>query len=300
MRILISGASGAVGKSLSDFLLTGKHEVIHLVRRTACENEIEWDPYSEDNCYSHFEGFDAIIHLSGENIASRKWTAEFKNIIRISRVNTTKCLSQILSNLENPPKVFIVASATGIYGNRGNELLKEDSKMGKGFLAETCAAWEAASSCATSKGIRTVQLRFGTILTPTSGALKKLLTPAKLGILGSLGSGSQYFPWIGIDDVIGAIYHTIHTKILCGPVNCVAPQLVTNKTFTQTLAKVLSRPSFLRIPEMLIRTFFGEMGIETILTSQRVEPERLKATAYKYRHPDLESCLRHMLGAYNK
>lgn len=300
IRVLVSGASGLLGNALTSFLTTGGHEVVRLVRRKAGENEIEWNPYQKTVDNSLLEGFDAVIHLSGENVAAKKWTPEFKQKIQDSRIKTTEFLSNVLSKLNARPSVFVVASAVGFFGDRGNELLKEESPVGNGFFAETCSKWEAASTSAKEAGIRTVNLRFGTILSPAGGALKKLKLPASLGVLGPIGNGETYFPWIGLDDTVGAIYHAIQTNALEGAVNCVAPELVTNKTFTRTLTKVLRRPTFFSIPEFVIKLLFGEMGMSTLLMGQRVEPAWLKATAYQFRHPKLEDCLRHALGVAKK
>jgi hypothetical protein len=258
-------------------------------------DQIQWDPYSGSLDKSRLEGFDAIVHLSGENIAGR-WTAAKKTKLRDSRIKSTRLLSKTLAELQKPPKVLVCASAMGYYGNRSDEMMKEDSPPGRGFLAETVKEWEAQVQPAIKKGIRVVNLRTGVVLSPAGGALKEMLLPFKMGVGGVIGSGEQYFSWIAIDDVVGAIYHCINTESLSGPVNVASPNPVTNREFTKTLGRVLSRPTIFPLPAFAARLVFGEMGEELLLASIRVQPAKLQATGYPFRYPDLEGALRHVLG----
>jgi uncharacterized protein (TIGR01777 family) len=237
------------------------------------------------------------VHLAGENIASGRWTAEKKARIRDSRVNGTRRLSEALAQLSVPPKVLVSASAVGYYGNRGDEILREDSPSGSGFLAGVCRAWEAATEPATQKGIRTVILRNGVALSPNGGILAKILLPFKMGAGGVVGGGKQYLSWIALDDMVEAIHHVLITGSMQGPVNIVAPYPVTNQEFTKTLGHVLGRPTLVPVPAFAARLAFGEMADELLLASARVEPSRLLATGYTFRYPDLEGALRHLLGA---
>jgi hypothetical protein len=245
---------------------------------------------------SRLEGVDAVVHLAGENIAAGRWTAARKEEIRRSRVEGTRRLSESLARLSRRPKVLVSASAIGFYGNRGDEILKEDSAPGSDFLAQVCRDWEAATDPASRAGIRVVHLRSGVILSPAGGALKKMLLPFKMGAGGRIGSGAQFMSWIAIDDTIGAIHHAIVTEPLQGPMNGVAPTPVRNAEFTRTLGRVLSRPAIAPMPAFAARLAFGEMANALLLASQRVMPTRLQASGYKFRYPELEGALRHLLG----
>jgi hypothetical protein len=236
-----------------------------------------------------------VVHLAGENIGAGRWTAVRKEEIRRSRVEGTRRLCESLARLTRRPKVLVTASAIGFYGNRGDEILKEDSGPGSDFLAQVCREWEAATDPASRGGIRVVHLRFGMILSPSGGALKKMLLPFKMGAGGRIGRGTQYVSWIGIDDVAGVIHHAIVTESLRGPVNGVAPTPVTNAEYTRTLARVLSRPAIAPMPAFAARLAFGEMADALLLASQRVMPTRLQATGYQSRYPELERALRHLL-----
>jgi uncharacterized protein (TIGR01777 family) len=296
MQIAVSGSSGLVGSALLPFLTAGGDRVTRLVRKDAGVGEIPWDPAGGVRDLSHLEGVDAVVHLAGENIAAGRWTAARKEEIRRSRVEGTRRLSESLARLSRRPKVLVSASAVGFYGDRGDEILKEDSAPGTDFLAQVCREWEAATEPASRAGIRVVQLRFGMILSPAGGALKKMLLPFKLGAGGRIGSGTQYVGWIGIDDVAGVIHHAIVTESLQGPVNAVAPTPVTNAEYTRTLARVLSRPAVAPMPAFAARLAFGELADALLLASQRVIPTRLQASGYKFRYPELEGALRHLLG----
>jgi uncharacterized protein (TIGR01777 family) len=241
------------------------------------------------------EGIGAVVHLAGESIAAGRWTPQRKDKIRRSRVEGTRRLCESLGQLTRRPKLLVSASAIGYYGNRGDEVLREDSPPGNDFLAQVCQEWEAATEPASQAGVRVVQLRFGMILSPGGGALKKMLLPFKLGAGGRIGSGAQFMSWIAVDDAVGAIDHAIRTESLQGPVNTVAPAPVTNANFTRTLARVLSRPALAPLPAFAARLAFGELADALLLSSQRVIPACLQASGYQFRYPELEAALRHLL-----
>ncbi len=297
MNMLVTGASGLVGKVLVAFLTTGGHRVTRLVRGQPQPEvaEVWWDPATGVSDLAALEGIDAVVHLAGENIAER-WTPAKKNKIRRSRVDGTRTLCEALTSLSRPPNVLISASAIGYYGDRGAEPLGEDSPPGVGFLADVCRAWEAATTIAEQKGIRVVHLRLGVVLSPSGGALAKMLLPFKLGVGGIVGSGNQYMSWVALDDVIGAIHHALITESVQGPVNVTAPSPVTNREFTATLGRVLRRPTLLPVPAFALRLALGEMADALLLAGARVEPRHLLASHYQFRYPELEGALRHLLG----
>ena len=237
-----------------------------------------------------------MVHLAGENIAAGRWTPELKRRIHHSRANGTRVLSDALAKCAQPPKVLVSASAIGYYGDRSDEVLTEESRLGTGFLAAVCRDWEAAVEPAKRKGIRTVLLRIGVVLSTEGGALKRMLLPFKLGLGGVIGDGKQYMSCIALDDAIGAIHHAIVTDSLSGPVNVVSPQAVTNREYTKALGKVLGRPTLFPLPAFAARLAFGEMADELLLSSARVEARKLLASGYTFRSPTLESILRHGLG----
>ena len=298
MNVLISGASGLVGSELVTFLTQNGHHIKRLVRKEpkADANEIKWEPASSEIEQTALEGLDAVVHLAGENIAGGRWTSQRKALIRDSRVQGTRLLSETLAKLERPPKVLVSASAIGFYGDRGNEVLNEESNPGSNFLAQVCKEWEAACEAAGKKDIRVVNLRFGVILSAAGGALAKMLLPFKMGVGGVVGSGSQYMSWIAIDDAVGAIQHALLTESLHGAVNVVAPTPVTNREFTKTLGRVLKRPTLFPMPAFAARLAFGEMADELLLASTRVEPAKLISNNFQFQFPELEDGLRHVLG----
>jgi len=297
MHVLVTGARGLVGSVLVPFLTSGGHAVTRLVRSTPRpgQAEVPWDPAAHSIATPALEGLDAVVHLAGENIAAR-WTAEKKARIRDSRVQGTRLLCDALAQLVKPPQALVCASAIGYYGDRGETILREESAPGTDFLAEVCQAWEAAAAPAAQRGIRVVYLRFGVVLSAAGGALAKMLTPFRLGVGGVIGSGQQYMSWVALDDVLGAIHHALMTETLHGPVNVVAPQPVTNQEFTKTLGKILGRPTVVPLPAFVARLAFGEMADALLLASTRVVPERLLASGYAFRYPELEGALRHLLG----
>jgi uncharacterized protein (TIGR01777 family) len=299
MNVLVSGSTGLVGTALIPALMAGGHEVIRLVRaksRTPSKEIIGWNPEASYIDSAGLEGLDAIIHLAGEPIASGRWNSAKKARIRDSRVQGTRLLCEALGHASRRPAVLLCASAIGFYGDRGDEVLTEASAAGTGFLADVCREWEAATDLARQNGIRVVNLRFGVILSTAGGALAKMLTPFKMGVGGLIGTGRQYMSCISIDDCIGAIQHALASENLTGPTNIVQPGPVTNREFTKTLGNVLGRPTIFPMPAFAARLAFGEMADQLLLASARVEPQKLAATGYQFRHPDLETALRHVLG----
>ncbi len=297
MKVLITGATGLVGQELVPLLTTSGHEVFRMVRRNPTEaNDIPWDPAKGEVHKARLEGLDGIVHLAGENIAGARWNASVKQRIRDSRVISTRLLCETLASLERKPKVLVCASATGFYGDRGTEILSEQSPPGEGYLAEVCQEWEAACEPAREAGIRVVNLRIGVILTPKGGALAKMLFPFRMGGGGVVGNGRQYWSWIAIDDVIGAIQHCLTHNDITGPVNGTAPNPATNYEFTKTLGAVLHRPTIFPLPGFVAKLALGEMAQNLLLASTRVMPNQLLATGYQFRCPTLESTLRHVLG----
>jgi len=241
------------------------------------------------------EGIDAVVHLAGENIVGR-WTSAKKARIRNSRVQGTRLLAETVAGLSTPPRVMLSASASGYYGDRGNELLTEGSAPGNNFLAGVCQEWEAAADSAREAGVRVVHPRFGIVLSTEGGALGTTLPIFKLGGGGRIGSGRQYWSWISIDDVVGAILHTLTTDSLEGPVNVTIPDPPTNAEYTKVLGHVLGRPTVFPLPAPIARLALGQVADELLLASQRIEPARLKESGYSYRYPELEGALRHLLG----
>lgn len=294
MKILISGASGLLGTNLIPTLQVKNYEVFTLVRKTPkANNEIQWDSlegFSETE-KAKLENFDAVIHLAGDNIASENWSEEKKKKTRDSRVVGTRVLVDALKDTENPPKTFISASATGFYGDGKDEILTEDSPKGEGFLPDLCNDWEIEATKAESFA-RVVRMRIGVVLAKNGGALEKMLTPFKFGVGGTIGSGKQWMSWIALDDVIAAIHLFLEDENLSGVFNLTAPNSVRNEEFTDTLGKVLSRPTILPVPAFAIKLLFGEMGEKLLLEGARVVPKRLGATGYKFKFADLESAMR--------
>lgn len=296
-RILVAGGSGSVGRALIPLLTTQGHTVLRLVRRAArAVDEVTWDPRDGILDAAALEGVDAVINLSGENVAGGRWTQARRDRILSSRVDATRTLVKAIREARRKPEVLVSASAVGFYGNRGDEELTEESEIGHGFLPEVCLAWETHAEGAARVGVRTVQLRFGVVLTPQAGALAKLLPVFRAGVGGRIGDGRQRMSWIGIDDAIGAILHVIENSHCAGPVNAVAPTPVTNQEFTATLGAVLHRPTLLTVPAVVLRGVLGTMADETLLVSARALPGKLTASGYAFRHAELSQALVHVLG----
>ena len=253
---------------------------------------MHWGPEGLDP--TALDGIDAVVHLAGESIVGR-WTPEKKDAIRQSRVRGTRILAEAMAQSANPPKTLVCASAIGYYGDRGDEILTESSAPGHDFLAEVCEEWEAAAEPALKKNIRVVFMRLGVVLSSEGGALSKMLTPFRMGVGGVIGNGKQYWSWIGLDDVVGAIQFALETPALRGPVNLVAPVPVTNREFTTALGRVLHRPTIFPLPGFVAKMLLGEMADALLLASARVLPEKLKAAGFVYRHPDLDGALQFAL-----
>jgi uncharacterized protein len=298
VKILVSGSTGLVGSALVPRLEADGHRVVRLLRGKTLPGQtgIAWDPAAGILDARSLEGFDAVVHLAGESIASGRWTHAKKARIRDSRVVGTALLADRIAGLSLPPGALLCASAIGYYGDRGDETLREDSPPGRDFLGRVCRDWEAASEPAARKGVRVVHLRFGVILSPAGGALAKMLAPFRLGLGGPVGDGRQYLSWIAIDDAVGSLLHALTAKLPSGPVNVVSPNPAINAEFTRTLGRVLGRPAFLPMPAFAARLAFGEMADALLLSSQRVAPDRLVASGFTFRFPSLEPALRHLLG----
>ena len=293
-KILVSGSSGLIGAALIPALKSGGYDITCLVRGTASRrDQIQWDP-AQPLVPESVSGFDAVVHLAGESIVGR-WTEAKKRRIRESRVQGTLRLAEALAQAPQRPRVLISASAIGYYGDRGDEALREDSASGSGFLPEVCREWEDATEPATKAGIRTVQVRFGLVLSRHGGALHKMLPPFRLGVGGNMGNGRQWWSWIDIDDLVGAVQHVIKAETLRGPVNVVGPNPVMNAEFTKILASALSRPAIFPMPAFAARLVFGQMGDELLLASQRVEPAKLLASGYVFQKPILRAALEGIL-----
>jgi len=297
MHILLTGSRGLIGHALLTFLTADGHRVVRLTRSQtpARGRHISWDPVAGIIDKADLEDFDAVVHLAGESIVGR-WTAEKKARILDSRVKGTRLLCETLADLRDRPLVLVSASAIGYYGNRGDEVMNEESSAGSLFLSKVARDWETATEPARRNGIRVVNMRIGFVLSKAGGGLAAMLSPFKWGIGGRVGSGRQYVSWIAIDDVVGAISHAILSDALRGPVNAVAPHPVTNREFTKTLGRVLWRPTIFPLPVFATHMVMGEMADELLLASTRVEPARLLASGYEFQFPELKGALRHVLG----
>src|SRR5437870_11328869 len=291
MNIAVTGATGLIGSGLVPLLTTAGNELTRLARAA------QWDQEKGTIQSGALNSLDVVVHLAGENIAAGRWTSARKARIRDSRVKGTKLIADTLANLEKPPQVLISASAIGYYGDRAAEILREDSAPGKGFLADVCRQWEATTDPATRKGMRVVHLRTGVVLSREGGALQQMLPPFKLGLGGKIGSGTQYWSWIALDDLCSAIVHCIQATALHGPVNAVSPSPVTNREFTKILGRVLNRPTILPLPAFAARLALGEMADALLLSSARVEPAKLLASRFIFRHKDLEATLAELVAA---
>jgi len=296
MKIAIAGGSGLVGSALIPILQSDGNQITRLVRSSPKPGEIEWHPNQDKVSPQSLEGFEAFINLAGENIAGGRWTDDQKRKIRDSRMNGTHLLSEAIAQMKSKPRVFICASATGIYGDRDDETLDEQSESGGGFLAGVCREWEQATEPASKAGVRVVNLRMGPILARDGGMLSKLLTPFKMGMGGKVGSGKQYISWVALDDAVNAIKLAIDDASIHGPINIVSPNPVTNEEFTKTLGHVLNRPTALAMPAFAARLAFGEMADEMLLASQRVMPKRLSKAGFQFQYPTLESAMRKYIG----
>ncbi len=295
MNVLISGATGLIGSALLPELEAGGHTVTRLSRSQTGANTIRWDP-SAGTIDGELEGMEAVVHLAGESIAQGRWNPEKKRRILDSRVQGTRLLAESIAALPDPPKVMVSTSAVGYYGDRGDEVLIEESAPGTDFLAGVCREWEAAAEPALQAGIRVVYPRLGIVLSPQGGALGTTLPIFKRGGGGKIGSGNQWWSWVALDDVVGSIVHALTDESVEGPVNVGSPNPMTNAEYTKVLGKVLGRPTVLPLPAPAARVMLGEVADALLLASQRMEPARLKDTGYAFRYPQLEGALRHLLG----
>ncbi|MHC9292690.1 TIGR01777 family oxidoreductase [Mycobacterium sp. LTG2003] len=296
LTIAMTGASGLVGSALSAFLTTGGHRVVKLVRRAVSNaDEREWNPADPDP--NLLSGVDALIHLAGASIAGR-FNSGHKRAIRESRVGPTRGLAELAARTDGGPDVLVCASAIGYYGNdTGENPVSEDGGRGDGFLAEVVADWEAATAPAASAGLRVVQVRTGIVQSPRGGVLRGLYPLFELGLGGRIGDGAQWLSWIGIDDLVDVYHRALWDDGLSGPVNAVAPEAVRNVDYTHMLGRVLRRPTVLPVPAWGPRILLGDEGArEVACASQRLVPVRLERAGHRFRHPTLESALRHVLG----
>jgi hypothetical protein len=293
MNILISGASGLIGSEVNRLLTEQGYTVLPLQRDTT--QVPSWNIDQKDIQLDGHEKIDVVIHLAGENVARGRWNAAKKERILQSRVEGTHLLADFFAKASYKPRLMISASATGFYGDRGDEELDEGSPKGAGFLSDVSHAWEEATQPAQEAGIRVVNMRFGMVLTPDGGALTKVLPLFKTGLGGPLGNGHQYMSWVALHDVAQAVLHIIKQEELHGPVNIVAPHPVTNRQFTRALGRVLHRPAFLPVPKFFLSLFLGEMAQELLFASARVYPRKLQASGYTFVMPELESALQSML-----
>ena len=296
-KVIVTGASGLVGTPLCENLTSSGWQVVRAVRRTPRPGggEVDWNPAQGESDKAGFEGAKAVVHLAGENIAEHRWTEAFKKKILDSRIQGTLLVSETLAGLAEKPDVFVCASAIGYYGDRGDEVMTEQSAPADDYLGQVCVQWEAACQTARDAGIRTINGRIGVVLSPKGGALAKMLTPFKLCVGGTIGSGRQYMSWIALDDLARALQFLVETPGLSGPINLVSPQPATNADFTKTLARVLGRPALLPMPGFAAKLAFGEMAEALLLASTRVVPEELERVRFRFEYPELEAALRHLV-----
>lgn len=298
LRVAVTGSTGLIGTPLVRALRADGHRVLRLVRSrpVSSGDEVYWNPALGEIDTAALEGVDAVVHLAGENVGQPPWTGERKRRILDSRVQGTTLIARTLAGLERRPRVLVSASATGWYGDRGDEVLDESSPPGSGFLADVCRAWESSADAARAAGIRVVHPRIGVVLTREGGALERLLTPFRLGVGGKLGSGRQWMSWVAMHDVVEALRFALRTDSLSGPANLCSPAPATNEEFTRALGRALGRPTVLGVPEFALKLALGQMADEALLASQRAVPDRLREAGFVFQYPDLEGALRVALG----
>ncbi len=303
-KVIVTGATGLIGRNLIKELLNADYKVTAIVRnidkaRNILPIQVDliyWDFNSMNLDISLIENSYSIIHLAGAGVFSKRWNESFKREIYSSRVDSTRLLVNIISRLNNKPQSFLVASGVGFYGNRGDELLSEESEPGKDFLANVCINWESEASKVEKFGVRWVSVRTGIVLSTEDGALKKMLPPFKFFIGGPLGSGNQWFPWIQIKDIVGIYRFSIENNNSSGPLNASAPEQITMKNFSKTLGKTLHRPSMFPVPEIILKLVLGEAASD-IVSSQRISCEKLIKLGYIFDFPNLQSALKDLLHA---
>lgn len=299
MRIAMTGASGMIGTELRARLAAADDEVVPLVRKRPAATDsgaLYWNPATGEIDAQDLAGIDAVVHLAGENVGAGRWNTARKKRIFESRVAGTELLSRALATARPAPKVFVAASAIGLYGDRGDETLSEASGPGRGYLSDLCTQWEAATAAASDAGIRTVNLRIGVVLSTRGGALSRMLPPFRLGLGGVVGGGSQYVSWITLVDVCRAIQHCLASERMSGAVNAVAPHPATNREMTKALGATLRRPTIFPLPAFAVATLLGEMGRELLLASTRVVPSRLLADGFLFEHGRIEGALAAVVG----
>ena len=296
MRVLVTGATGMIGSALAAYLTGREYEVVRLMRSGQCGTDCVWDPLQGRIELGGTGAIDAAVHLAGENIASGRWTAARKARIAGGGIRGTRLLAEALAELPVRPKVLISASAVGCYGDRGDQLLAESAGRGEGFLSRVVRDWEAATAPASDAGIRVVHLRLGMVLSAAGGALKKMLPAFRWCLGGVIGSGRQYVSWVSLDDVVRVVRYLLEAPAICGAVNAVAPEAVTNRELTMTLSRVLRRPAFAHMPAFVARLLFGQMADELLLSSTRAVPKALTDAGYCFQHRLLDGALRHILG----
>lgn len=298
--VVISGSSGLIGSALLLALTVAGMRPVRLVRRSPLSpDEVYWNPTApqavDDEDFARLEGAAAAIHLSGANLAAGRWTAAYKESIASSRLGSARALVETLRRLKQPPRCLLSASAVGVYGSRGDDVLDDTAELGAGFLADLCRAWEAEAARAAEFGARAVQLRFGVVLARGGGALAQMLPAFRAGVGGRLGSGRQWMSWIALSDLTNAVLHVLNTESLAGPVNVVAPIPVTNREFTHALGRALHRPAVLPVPAFVLRAALGDMADEALLASARAIPARLAASGFHFEQPEIGGALRSML-----
>lgn len=293
MKVALTGSTGLIGRALTRALQERGDEAIGASRRA--EGPLHWDPGSGFSPADALSGYDAVVHLAGENIAAKRWTAAQKRRIHDSRVDGTRVVVEAIEAADPRPSVFVCGAAVGYYGNRGDELLDETASAGSGFLAELCVEWEAAATRASELGVRLVILRTGLVMSREGGPLAKMLPAFKLGGGGKLGDGQQWMSWIHADDLTRVLLRALDDGAMSGAFNAVAPGAVTNAEFTRTLGKVIHRPTFMTVPAFALRTVFGELA-SALLEGQRATPAALESLGFSFEHPELQPALEHLLG----
>jgi uncharacterized protein len=300
LRVAITGATGMIGTALGAHLRSTGHTVVRVVRRNPTGGDVLWDPAAGTIDAAKLEGVDAIVHLAGEGIAESKWTDTHKKAVLDSRVSGTTLLAKTIASLDRKPAVWASGSAIGFYGDRGDQEMTESSTAGTGFLADVVKAWEASTAAADGSGVRIAHLRTGVVLSTTGGALKQQLLPFKLGLGGRFGPGTQYLPWITIQDTVRAILHVITTTSLTGPVNLVGPNPATNAEFTKALGHAVHRPTLVPTPLLPVKILYGaDMVKEMLLASNRVVPTKLLASGFSFEHAELGAALKMLLDSHS-